>query len=770
MSDESVEQDILPMPDISITHKLLKKLRATMSSDLKAKDKLQKIVEVIAFEMRATSCSCFVRRAGEVLELFASSGHKDAVNNVRISLGEGVVGNIGARAESLALENAQNHPDFIKNIEEFTDSYLGFCGTPIWRAGKVIGVLVIQQDRARKYSDEEIEILETMAMVVSEIVAMGELFNVAELAGGSDSELEPVKLEGLAIGPGLAIGNAVLHKRFVKITNLISEDPKEELRRLRNAMSSMYADLDEMFEEMRQKGDPDNVDILESYQLFARDRGWLNRIREAITQGLVAESAVQRVYEDTKIRMSQIADPYIRERIADLEDLTNRLLYHLSDKTVVKSKVEQPDNMVVVAKNLGASELLSYNNKKLKALVLEEGTATGHTALIAQALGIPVIGQCQDILDKITAGDELVVDGDNGLLFVRPPDDVIVDYKKRIFFKAKRKANYQQYSTQDAITLDDVKIDINVNAGLLADLVKIAEVGADGVGLYRTEIPFMVHFAYPSDEEQVELYKSIYLTAGDKKVVFRTLDVGGDKPLPYFPKISEENPALGWRGIRMGIDRPAMLRGQLKAMLRAAAALNKDLFVMFPLIAETSELFKAKEFLAIEMDNLRRTKQPLPAVVKIGAVLEVPSLLWQMEELLKSVDFLTVGTNDLLQYLFASDRGNNLVNSRYDSLSPAVLKVLLSIVQNCAKFNVPLSICGEMAGRPLDALVLLGIGFKNLSMSPSKVSALKALVCSVNLEKLKEYVGELLVAPNNTLRSKLRSYAKDHGILLDEVF
>lgn len=747
----------------SSARRLLSAMRDVMAGSGSAQSRLDKIVRLIGHEMQADVCSCYVMRAGDILELFATLGlNPEAVHKTRMRVGEGVVGDIAAHARPVALADARSHPSFSYRPETGEDPFQSLAGVPILRGGRVRGVLVIQHKAKRDYHEEEVETLQTIAMVVAELVAAGELVGAQEISTPGDAALLPTRIEAVTLNRGLAMGLAVLHRPQLTIRQLVAEDPAREHERLGQALSGVRGAIDDLLRA--HAGDGENSDILETYRMFAEDRGWLGRIREAINTGLTAEAAVQRVQNDTRARMSQIADPYIRERLLDLDDLTNRLLQHLTGRPSAADSGTLPEEFVLVARSMGPAELLDYDKRRLRGLVLEEGSAASHVAIVARALDIPVVGQCTDALTRIEPLDPLIVDGDNGLVFVRPAEDIQESFARSIALLADRERLYAEVRDLPAVTRDGVPISVNLNCGMTIDLSHLVPTGAEGVGLYRTEIPFMVRSAFPDVAAQTELYARVVEQVGDKPIVFRTLDAGGDKLLPYFAAEDEENPALGWRAIRMGLDRPAMLRKQLRALLRASA--GRELRVMFPMIAEVAEFDAARRIMRMEEERLLAGGREPPSSIKVGAMIEVPSIIWQLDGLLARADFLSVGSNDLLQYLFAADRGNPKLATRYDALSPPMLRVLRDLVRRCGQAGVPLSLCGEMAGRPLEAMALIGLGFRTLSMSPPAVGAVKTMVRSLDAAGLRGYLDALLESPDHSLRDRLRAYALDHGIMI----
>ncbi|HVO13584.1 MAG TPA: phosphoenolpyruvate--protein phosphotransferase [Alphaproteobacteria bacterium] len=750
---------------LTASRRLLRNLRDVMAAPGSAQQRLDKVVKLIASNLVAEVCSIYGLRAGEVLELFATEGlNPDAVHKTRLRVGEGLVGDIAAHARPLALSDAQAHPLFAYRPETGEEIYHSLMGVPILRSGKVIGVVVVQNRTRRHYTDEEVETLQTIAMVLAELVAGSGLVSSDELKQADGIGLLPLRLEGLCFNPGIAMGLAVMHQPRIAVNRLVAEDPAGELRRLREAVKGMHSALDDLLaaDDLAHSGE--HRDVLEAYRMIAEDRGWLRRIREAIRSGLTAEAAVQRVQEDMRARMGQVTDPYIRERLQDFEDVTNRVLQHLTGYQDTAARQELPEDVVLIARNMGPAELLDYDRRRLRALLLEEGAAHAHVAIVARALEIPVLGRLRGLLERVEANDLVIVDGDHAQVFVRPGEDVQQIFAQSFETRKQRQRAYARLRDLPAVTRDGVAVSLQLNAGLLMDVENLKESGADGIGLYRTEIPFMVRPHFPNLAEQTEFYRKALELAGDRTVVFRTLDVGGDKVLPYFPKSEDENPAMGWRAIRISLDRPAILRQQLRALLRAHG--DRPLSVMFPMIAEVAEFDAARAIVDIELELARRQKRPVPRVLRVGAMLEVPALAWQMPALLSRVDFLSVGSNDLFQFLFASDRGNPRIAERYDVLSPAVLGFLRDVVSRCAAKQVPITVCGEMAGRPLEAMVLIGLGFRSLSMTSNSLGPVKEMVRSLDLADLRDYLAMLESSADHSLRGKLGTYARDHGVAI----
>ncbi len=755
----------MPQPGVSGSRLLLRRLRDVMAGKGSAQERLNRVVTLIAADMVAEVCSCYIMRAGEVLELFATEGLKpEAVHKTRLRVGEGLVGDIAAHARSLALADAQSHPNFAYRPETGEEIFHSWMGVPILRGGRVLGVLVVQNRTRRNYTEEEVEALETIAMVLAELVASGGLVSREEMRPADGIALLPVRLEGTSLNGGLALGQAVLHEPRVMLRQVVAEDPVSEMARYRAAVAAMHSSLDDLLAASDIAGKGEHREVLETYRMFAEDRGWLERIAEAIRTGLTAEAAVERVRSDTRARMSHAVDPYLRERLHDLEDVANRLVQHLVGNGVAAPAESLPDDVILIARNMGPAELLDYDRRCLRGLALEEGSPTAHVAIVARALDIPVVGRIPDLLSRVEPGDSIVLDGDNSQLFIRPGEDIMQAFADSMRARAERRATFAATRDLPAVSRDGVTVSLQMNAGLLIDMQHFEASGAAGVGLYRTEIPFMVRDEFPDVVSQTELYRKVLDHAGGRPVAFRTLDIGGDKVLPYWDASGEENPAMGWRAIRIALDRPSMLRQQLRALLLAAA--GRPLRVMFPMVAEVAEFDAARRLLELELSRLAAQGGTPPESLDLGVMFEVPALAWQLPALLDRVDFVSVGSNDLQQFLFASDRGNARLAGRYDSLSPTMLAVLRGLIEAGEARGVPFSLCGEMAGRPLDAMALIGLGFRTLSMPSPAIGPVKTMVRSLDVAGLRRFLLGLLDRPVPSFREHLRAFARDHDVVI----
>jgi phosphotransferase system enzyme I (PtsP) len=745
---------------------LLRRLREVMAEPVSAQERLDKIVVLIAANMVAEVCSVYVLRVDGTLELYATEGLKrEAVHLTVMGSDEGLVGLVAREANPVNLSEAHEHPAYSYRPETGEEIYHSFLGVPILRGGNTLGVLVVQNRAQRTYSEEEVEALQTTAMVLAEMIASGELSALAK--PGAEPAVHPqLHVTGSALSEGIALGHVVLHEPRVVITNFIADNVPKELQRLDDAIAALREDVDVMLERGEISEGGEHREVLEAYRMFAHDRGWLDRMREAVATGLTAEAGVERVQSDMRARMLRASDPYLRDRLHDLDDLANRLMRQLMGLDHAPRKDQLPENAIVVARSMGPAALLDYDRKRLRGLVLEEGGTTSHVAIVARALGIAAVGQIENVASLVEPGDAMIVDGVTGDVYLRPPADIQNAYGERVRLRARRQAQYQALRDKPCVTKDGAEMSLLINAGLLVDLPHIQETGADGIGLFRTELQFMVATAFPRISEQLSLYRSVLDTAGDKPVTFRTLDIGGDKILPYMRAFEEENPALGWRAIRLGLDRPGLMRSQIRALLKAAC--GRVLRLMFPMVASVSEFDRAKALVEQELTHLRRHGHDLPEQVEIGTMVEVPSLLFQLDELFPRVDFLSVGSNDLVQFLFAVDRGNNRVSGRFDPISAPVLRALRLIARKSREHNKPITLCGELASKPIGALALAAIGYRSLSLTPSAVGPVKAMLLDLDAAKAAATIGPLLDHPaeNVSMRQRIEAFAAEEGLTL----
>jgi phosphotransferase system enzyme I (PtsP) len=746
---------------------LLKRLRELMQEPLEPQERLDRIVRDIAANMVAEVCSLYVLRADSVLELYATEGlNPNAVHLAQLRLGQGLVGTIAAGARPLNLSNAQEHPAFAYLPETGEEIYHSFLGVPVLRAGRTLGVLTVQNKTMRNYREDEVEALETTAMVIAEMIATGDLARLER--PGLELDLKrPASFTGLAFNDGIGLGHVVLHEPRIVVTNLFNEDSEEEVRRLESSLGSLRLSIDDMLERRDVAFEGEHREVLEAYRMFANDRGWVRRLEEAIRNGLTAEAAVEKVQSDMRARMIHMTDPYLRERMSDFDDLANRLLRQLMGRGPQDVAASLPKDAIIVARSMGAAELLDYPREKLRGLVLEDGAATSHVVIVARAMGIPVVGQMKGAVSMSENGDAIIVDGEDGAIHLRPQSDLETAYAEKVRFRARRQELYRELRDKPSVTKDGVQVDLLINAGLSVDLPQLAESGATGIGLFRTELQFMVASAFPRAEAQEKLYRDVLEAARGKPVTFRSIDIGGDKVLPYFKDAAqEENPALGWRAIRLTLDRPGLLRTQIRALLKACG--GRELKLMLPMVTELGEIAQAREIIDREVRHLSRFAHHLPTSLKLGAMLEVPSLLFQLDELMKAVDFVSVGSNDLFQFVMAVDRGNTRLSDRFDPLSTPFLRVLKTIADAGNRNHTPVTLCGELAGKPISAMALIGLGYRSISMSAASIGPVKAMLTELPLAALEAFFEDNLHAPVQGLpmRALLQAFADDRGIPL----
>jgi len=752
-----------PASNVGGPRLLLRKLREIMEAGGSAQERLDRLVAMIGATMVADVCSIYLTRGAEH-ELFATEGLKpDAVHRTRLRQGEGLVGLVAETARPLNLADAPHHERFSYRPETGEDPYNSFLGVPIVRSERVFGVLVVQNRVARSYSEDEVEALQTIAMVLAEMVASGAFGDLSGLYQVETRLSRPERLQGRAFSDGLAIGVAVLHEPHAPLGRVIADDPVKEEERLDIALAQVRVALRDMLE-----GDPGRLsgvsrEVLETFLMLATDPSWEARLKSGVKAGLSADAAVERVRGEHRAKLNAARDPYLRDRLHDLEDLDNRLLRALAGVEGGDMR-KMPEDAILIARDLGPAELLDYGADRLKGVALEEGASSGHAAIVARALGVPMVGLLPGLVSRVEAGDRIVLDGEKGEVRLRPEAQIESAYRQRISLRSARAAEYARLKDTPCVTKDGVRIKLMLNAGLALDVHHLDESGAEGIGLFRTEFQFMVSETLPRLESQTLLYQDVLEAAGDRPVTFRTLDLGGDKVLPYVTAEREENPALGWRAVRIGLDRPALLRYQLRALINAAE--GRPLRVMFPLVTTVEEFDAARALVDRELDWTRKNGRKGPTKLEVGAMVEAPALAFSIPALKGKADFLSIGTNDLMQYFFASDRGNAKVSERYDLLSPPALRFLRMVRDDARAAGLSLSICGEAAGRPLEAIAFAAMGYTWLSMPASGIGPIKQLMLSLDTRLAAEALDAMLQKPVASIRKPLQEFATQSGISL----
>ena len=753
----------MPLTAATSAREILTGLHDLMAKRGSAQAKLDHVVDLIAEAMASEVCSIYLLRNNK-LELSATHGlRKEAVHVTRLAMGEGLVGTIAAEGRILNLAEAASHPAFAYRPETGEESFHSFAGVPIVRRESAIGVLAVQHADPRRYDEVEIEALQTVAMVLSEMIANSRLVD-----GGRSARIDsgPVRLAGLKLVVGMARGAAVFHEPRVHIEHTVADDTEAERARVYSAFRRMREQIDAMTKEAEFGTAGEHQEILETYKMFAYDEGWSRRINEAIDSGLTAEAAIERVQQRTRARMLEIDDPLLQERMHDLEDLSNRLMRIVSGRMGTAAQSGLTRDSVLIARNLGPAELLEYDRRRLKGVVLEEGSLTAHMTIVARAMGVPVVGRIGGIRHAASEGDIILVDGDNGTVVVRPNRALVTGFEQRMALSQKRRAEYASLKTLPPTTKDGQRLTLMVNAGLAEDAAALNLAGADGIGLFRTEFQFLIAAQLPGRESQLKLYKQVLEAAGDKPVIFRTVDIGGDKALPYLTdeKDEAENPAMGWRALRLSLERTTLMKAQARALIEASQ--GRVLRVMFPMVSEPWEYEQARALFEEQLAWARRGHRPVPRAIEFGAMLEVPSLAEMLDVLLPRVDFLSIGTNDLTQFLFAADRADPRLAERYDWLSPAILRFIRRIVREADAAGVPVRICGEMGGRPLEAMALIGIGIANFSITPAAVGPVKAMIRSLDAAAVRARLDKLLAKPPRDMRKALTDWAKRQSVAL----
>lgn len=748
--------------------KLLKQVRGLMASAGDVQAKLDQLVVIISQHLGCAVCSIYLRGPNAILELYSTQGlNKHAVHATTLKVGEGVVGQIAETAQPISLSDANVFEHFASRPETGESRFFGMMGVPILSGGRVIGVLAVQSEQVHKFNDTEIDALATIAMVISEMVIHHRLINPKAFSHNHAGN-QNLRLSGQCLNKGIAMGLVVLHWPELGLHyKMVHEDREQELARLHKALHEMQKSLDALMNDPVSKSNS-ILEILRAYRVLADDKGWVRKIEAGIATGLSAEASVVRTNDALKARIKKITDPMMRERLSDLEDVANRLLRYLVGRASLPVGLGPlPEYSILVARNLDAAELLEYNPDKLKGVILLEGAASSHVAIVARAMGVPMIGKVKDALDYIAARDRVVVDATNGGVFINPSKQVRESVKQTLSVRDALFSSYAKERNLPIITKDSKPIELHINAGMLMDVPHLAETGAMGIGLFRTELSLMLRQQFPTSSQLTKFYTKIYDQAADKPIIFRSFDFGSDKKISYIPMPAEENPALGWRAIRYMLDEKDMLYHQAYALI--AAANGRPLRFMFPMVTLVDEFIRAKEIVLRALEDAEKARIPKPNILQFGAMLEVPALAMQIPALSKHADFISIGSNDLAQFFFASDRMNSKLDGRYDLLNPGFLSFIHQIIQACDAHGLEVSLCGEMAAKPLEVLALTGLGLKKLSMMPSAVGMIRRLIRQVDLDALTDVIRPLLSAPYPTVRAELMVFAKDQKLEIETI-
>ncbi|WBU59080.1 phosphoenolpyruvate--protein phosphotransferase [Paracoccus albus] len=732
----------MPNRDDRDSRQLLRRLRDTLAAAGASQDRLDEITHHIADSMGTEVCSVYLFRDADTLELCATEGLKaESVHMTRLKLGEGLVGRVARTGRHVNTANAPAEPGFRFMPETGEEVYPSFLGVPIQRVGEKLGVLVVQSREARQFTEDDVYGLEVVAMVLAEMAELGAFQGTAE-----DSlpliHRFPSFFRGTSGQEGAAEGRVWLHEPRVVVANPVGDDPVKEKARLLEGVETLRQRVDSMLANADMGADGDHAQVLEAYRMFAHSRSWLRRMEEDIELGLSAEAAVEKEQSQARARLEMAADPYLRDRLHDLDDLSNRLLRILTGQGS-DTGAEMPDDPILVARNIGPAELLDYG-RKLKGVVLEEGSVGSHAAIVARALAIPLVIHAARITSEALNGDGIMVDGDVGVVHLRPEESVAKAFRDKIAMQAEAQKRYSGLRDLPAMSTCGTRVELFMNAGLMADLPSLEHSGAEGVGLFRTELQFLTRTRVPRRSELAALYTRVMEAAKGRHVVFRTLDIGSDKVLPYMKPQDEPNPAMGWRAIRVGLEKRGVLRMQLQALIRGAA--GRPLHVMFPFVSEPSEFDMAHKMLMEEIAREQRLGHAMPLDIRVGTMLETPSLAFAPVSFFRSCDFVSIGGNDLKQFFFAADRENERVRRRYDTLSEPFLALLDQVIARCEEAGVTLSFCGEDAGRPVEAVTFAALGIRRLSMRPASIGPVKHLIRKISLQDLRAAIAEARLA------------------------
>jgi len=739
---------------------LLRAMHEAVAVEATAQERLDQLTTVIASHIVAEVCSIYLRRADDELELYSTEGlNREAVHTTRLKWGEGLVGVVAATQRPLVTADAPLHPAFAYRPETGEDPLHSFLGVPLIRSGKSLGVLVLQNKASRRYMDDEVEAAQAVATLLAEIAASGELLDEDETEAVDEMLHRPERMQAIAIVPRIAMGRAAFHEAPTPKHKVFAKDVAHEAERLESGLDQLRASVDEMLARDGLGGAP--REVLETYRLFAYDRGWKERLRAAVFSGLTAESAVEQVQSENRARLGGARDPYLRERMHDLDDLAHRLQRHLTGE-VRSNPRDLASDSIVIARVMGPADLLEYNRENLKGVILSEASATSHVAIVARALEIPLVSGVDASLDWADEGDEIIIDGHTGEIHIRPTEDIVESYKQKRELQSERQAAYAKERNLPSVTIDGAKIDILMNAGLALDMPHLHETGAAGIGLFRTELQFLIGAQLPRVSVQEAFYREVLKQADDKPVVFRTADLGGDKSASYMKRRHEANPAMGWRGMRMAADRPGIIRPQLRALIGAAE--GRELSILFPLITLASEIDIARSFVDREVAYLKKRGRNLPEKILLGAMVETPAAAWQIEHIAARVDFLSVGGNDLAQFYFASDRDSDLMRERFDPLDAGFLRFLKRLVERAEAAGKPLTYCGEQAADGEMAAALIGIGVRRISIPGTSVGPFRRLVRSIDANAVSKWLDDKITTADGAIRREFSSMLRQSEV------
>lgn len=747
---------------------MLDQLRSIVQAVNSARDlksALELIVSRVSTALGTQVCSVYLFDADMGAHvLMASEGLKaESVGRVSLQTGEGLVGLVAKHAEPINLSDASKHPSFFYLQDTGEEEFNSFLGVPIIHHRAVLGVLVVQQRERRRFDEGEEAFLITLSAQLSAVIALAEATGAIEGLSPSGQKTADTVFPGVSGSSGVAMGKAVVvfpHADLNQIPQRPAKDIEHEVSFFKTCLEAVRKDINELYDKLAGQIPEEERQLFNVYARMLDDNALGNEVVARIREGIWAQGALAYVANEHVRSFEAMSDAYLRERAVDIKDLCSRVLFYLQAREPVE--IEYQDDTILVSEELTPSMLAEAPKEKLKGLISVKGSGNSHVAILARTMGIPTVMGAVNLPYSQLEGRSLVVDGYRGEVITSPSAELRARYQEVLKEQDRLVAGLEVIKDEPCETTDGHRVKLWVNTGLMSDVMQSLDLGAEGIGLFRTEVPFLLSERFPSEQEQYQIYREQLQAFAPKLVTMRTLDVGGDKALSYFP-IEEANPFLGWRGIRVTLDHPEIFMAQIRAMLRASEGLN-NLQIMLPMISNVSEVEKAQELIKKAHRELTQegVKVDYPAV---GVMIELPAAVYQTAELARRVDFVSVGSNDLTQYLLAVDRNNPRVANLYSAFHPAVISALKQVVSLAKQEGKPVSICGEMAGDPGAALLLIAMGFEVLSMNASTLLKVKSVVRSVSMEVAKdllEQVSELDDA--QTIRSAIDMALYNAGV------
>ena len=727
-------------------------------------DALQIIVRRVRDAMGTEVCSVYMREPATGRYVFrATEGlNPELIGQASLADGEGLVGLVAVREEPLNLENAEQHPDFclLPGIGE--EQYHAFLGVPIIHQREVLGVLVVQQTQQRRFDESDEAFLVTMSAQLAGVIAHAQVTGAVQqeaLAGAGAS----AKISGVSGAPGIAIGTAVVVSPIADmyaVPQRKAQNRRQEVRAFREALQSVVVDIQAVADNLGSELSPEDHALFDVYLGILDDSTIGAEVVGLIKAGQWAQGALSQVMIEHIRHFERMEHSYLKERAVDVKDLGTRVLAYLQEAD--KDERTYPDQTILVGEELTASSLGEIPREKLAGLISVRGSGNSHVAILARAMGVPTVMGAVDLPYTRLQDRELVIDGYNGTVHLNPPPQLKRRFQEIVDQDRALSRDLESLRDEPCVTLDGHRMPLWVNTGLMADVTRSLEQGAEGVGLYRTEVPFLLRDRFPSEEEQRQIYRNQLEAFAPKPVTMRTLDIGGDKALPYFP-IEEDNPFLGWRGIRVTLDHPEIFLAQIRAMLKANEGLG-NLRIMLPMICNVSEVDEALDLIHRSHRELLQegVKGELPP---IGVMIEVPAAVYQARVLARRVDFLSVGSNDLTQYLLAVDRNNARVADLYHLMHPAVLQAINDVARASKAEGIPVSLCGELAADPEGAVLLLAMGYDVLSMNATALPKVKKALRNVYLSEARELLDEVMEMDQaGAIHRRLERFLTEHGM------